>query len=60
MGNNPETAVWYIKRDEQIYTLPVTQKNNENKMLQTANLSKQEDLLAVIDGTSKQSCRANR
>ena len=52
MGSNPETAVGYIERDGQIYTLPVTQKNYENMMQQTTSLSKQEDLakdIAVID-----------
>ena len=44
MGSNPETAVGYIKRNGQIYTLPVTQKTYENMMKQTVDLAKQEDL----------------
>ena len=44
MGSNPETAVGYIERNGQIYTLPVTQKTYENMMKKTVDLAKQEDL----------------
>ncbi len=38
MGSDSETAVGYIERDGQIYTLPVTQKNYEQMMQKTISL----------------------